>query len=68
MNNPRKDAINAKLRELANLLSDSLPDGVGFTLFLFEMGVTPAFVAYISNADRKSMIETVTEWLKTQQD
>lgn len=40
--------------------------GLGLALFVFEFGGPGKGIAYISNAQRDGMIDTVEEWLNKQ--
>jgi hypothetical protein len=60
------DPIPEKIRGTANALAQSLanalPKGVGFALFLFDLG-PGGTMSYISNANRADMIEAIRELL-----
>jgi hypothetical protein len=53
-------------RSLAMILKPNMPEGVGFTLFLYGYFDDPR-MAYISTADREDMIRLVKEWLAKQE-
>jgi hypothetical protein len=53
-------------RELIGYAIHKLGKRIGITLFVFEFGDLKNF-AYISNADRATMIDAVKEWLALQE-
>jgi hypothetical protein len=55
--------IQAKLKELAQMLDTKMPDGWGFTLLLFEYSPKDSLF-YISSAKRKDMMNTMREFIR----
>jgi len=55
------------IRALENFLQNKFGVRMGLTLFLFELNKEPSSVAYISNAQRADMIETIKEWIARQE-
>jgi len=59
--------LEEEARRVAGEIDASLPDGVGFTLLLFNFTEKPndpnAFTTYISSAERETMRETLRELL-----
>lgn len=49
-------------RNLADTLKSELPEGVGFTLFLFDYGGAKR-LTYLSTARREDMLRTIGAWL-----
>lgn len=47
------------MREAARAAQAKLPEGVGFSLFVWNNG-TPAVANYISNCDRRDVVEAVS--------
>lgn len=60
------DDIKRQLRTLAGDIDADLPDGWGFTLFLYSYGEKGS-IFYISSAERATMIEAIKEWLAKQE-
>lgn len=57
--------LEKQTRELAELLKDKVPAGVGFALFLFDFGAA-GNTAYVSTAKRDDMMNLLTEWMERQ--
>lgn len=57
-----REALQETLREMANILKACLPEGIGYTLWLYDYGAKGNTV-YISTAVREDMIKLVKEWL-----
>lgn len=55
-------ALQETLKEMARILKACLPDGVGYTLWLYDYGAGGNTV-YLSTAQRQDMIKLVEEWL-----
>ena len=58
------------LREIAGLLKDKLPSGVGFALFLFDYTVDtklPGNLFYVSSARREDMLRVLKEFIAKQE-
>jgi hypothetical protein len=53
--------LEAKCREIGNLLGDAVPPGVGFMLALFDFG-EGGNLTYLSNAAREDMIKMLAEF------
>jgi hypothetical protein len=51
-----------RLRTLAGMIEDELPDGWGFGLMLFTFG-EGGVMFWISNAQRADMVKTMKEWI-----
>jgi len=68
---PTRRELEQELPRMISALEDFLQDrfGVrmGLTLFLFELNKEPTSIAYISNAQREDMVQTVREWLARQE-
>lgn len=63
--------IEGKLRELGNQLNDSMPEGFGFALLMFdytkrENPINQGAMFYISSAKREDMIKAMEEFLEKQ--
>lgn len=54
--------LEKQTREIANVVKERLPAGVGFALFLFDYGAE-GNTAYVSTAKRDDMIRLIEEWL-----
>jgi hypothetical protein len=61
----RHDArpIERAARELGQAIGESLPEGVGFALTLFDFGAG-GMLAYVSNAQREDMIRALREQIE----
>lgn len=57
--------VETKLREIGGVIGKELPQGFGFTLFLFEYGEGGSMF-YISSAQREDMIKAIMEFLEKQ--
>jgi hypothetical protein len=55
--------IEGSLEGIARTIKSGLPDGIGFTLFLYEYG-SDGWFTYASSALREDMVNVVKEWLK----
>lgn len=55
--------LQAVLKSIGSKVGGALPDGWGFALFLFEMGMKGGATFYISSADRESVVEAMQEWM-----
>lgn len=51
-------------RSIAAELKSKLPPGVGFAVLLFDIGAK-GNLAYVSNAQRSSMLEAMREFIRT---
>lgn len=66
----RNEDLERALRTMATKLSEDLPDGWAFGLFLVPFGINQAApkgigsVFWISNADRDGMIDAVKGWIE----
>lgn len=54
--------LEAQAREIGKLLAHGMPPGVGFTLLVFDFGPEGS-LAYISNANRRDMLNALKEFL-----
>lgn len=65
----RNEDVERRLRTMASLIEDDLPDGWAFGLFLVPFGANEAApkgngaVFWISNAERAGMIDAVKGWI-----
>lgn len=59
--------LEAEARRVAGEIGASLPEGVGFTVLLFNFTETPDdpdnFITYLSSGDRETMKQTLRELL-----
>lgn len=55
--------LEAVRNGLGAALSEALPEGVGFTLILFDFG-KGGNITYLSNAQREDMEQTLADLLK----
>ena len=53
--------LEAKCREIGNVLGDAVPPGVGFMFVLFDFG-EGGHLTYLSNATREDMIKLLAEF------
>lgn len=66
----RNEDVERRLRTMASLIEDDLPDGWAFGLFLVPFGANEAApkgkgsVFWISNAERAGMIDAVKGWIE----
>lgn len=58
-----KPTDDETMRLYAQLLQNIVTEGYGFTLLVFEINAIPAKIAYISNAEREDMKNTMQEML-----
>lgn len=58
--------LETQCRFLADLVAANLPREQGFALFLFDFG-DGGNCAYVSNAQRETMIAAVRQWLARQE-
>lgn len=54
--------LEKQTREIANVVKERVPAGVGFALFLFDFGAD-GNIGYVSTAQRDDMIRLIEEWL-----
>ena len=59
--------LEEAMRRLADALRGFVPEGVGFTVFLFDMGQPSGFVSYLSTANRKDMVDVIKKWIAAQE-
>lgn len=59
----RDPEIEVILKDLGKIIGSSLPKGVGFSLFIFDIG-EGGNMFYISNADRQDMIKAMKEFIE----
>lgn len=65
-NNIDDDYSNRKMSQLASLIDENLPGGVGqygFCLFVFGLD-KPETCNYISNCNRSTTAKAIKEWLE----
>jgi hypothetical protein len=53
--------VHAQMNAIAEVLSDALPKGWGFTLLMFRLDVHDGRMNYISSADREPMLAAMKE-------
>lgn len=58
-----EDDLNNIARQVAPIVADQLPVGVGFALMVFDFGDKGSF-AWISNADRDDMLLALREFIQ----
>ena len=58
--------LEMQCREIADLLKEKVPAGVGFTLFLFDFG-QKGNTAYVSMGQRDDSVKLIREWLAKQE-
>lgn len=58
-----KPTDDETMRLYAQLLQNVVTEGYGFTLLVFETNTMPSKIAYISNAEREDMKNTMQEML-----
>lgn len=67
-----QDEIKGLLEQMARAIDKNLPDGWGFALQFVNYdvgeGTTPRAIFYISNMERKSMIASLQEFIRTQKE
>jgi hypothetical protein len=52
------------MRNIAEMVSDALPENYGFTLLVFEIGDKDGTMNYMSNAHRQDMIRALEELIR----
>lgn len=62
---PIPPAVKEQMRRFAQDIAAQLPQGWGFTLLVFQFGPSGA-MAYISNAERQDVLQSMSEFIKTQ--
>ncbi len=62
----RNEQAEGQLHDIGRIIADSLPDGWGFTLLLFEFGAGGS-TFYLSNARRDDMVRALQEFIERQQ-
>lgn len=61
--------IQSLLRDVAKRIGADMPDGWGFTLFLFSYDAPPDnSLFYISSANREDMRKAIQEWLAMEEE
>lgn len=58
----KNEAIKAKLRDMAEYLKSQMPEGWGFTFFMFDHKPKGS-IFYVSSAERDGMIKTLEEFI-----
>jgi len=58
--------ILAALQKFAPLIDHSIPEGMGFALMIFDMNKQPTDFFYISNAERRTMLRAMKEFVDAQ--
>lgn len=61
----QKAEIEALLKKLGQKIGQDMPKGMGFTLFIFDIG-PHGNMFYISNAQRADMIKSLEEFIGRQ--
>lgn len=59
---PIRPELSEPMNELARVLSEVLPDGVGFALLVFDFG-KGGFMNYISNSERADVVRAMREFI-----
>lgn len=63
----RHAGIEDALKRIGAQITEALPEGIAFGLFLTHMGDTPiekgGAVFWISNAEREGMVEAIKGWI-----
>lgn len=59
----RDPELESALRDLAKYIDGKLPPGFGFCLLLFTF--EPGATFYISNAERKTMLKALQEFVRS---
>jgi len=63
---PIDEKMKENMNRIARVITQSLPEGWGFSLFLFEYGEAGS-CTYISSADRLDVISMVKQWIAYQE-
>jgi hypothetical protein len=63
----RNPQIESDLKKIGKTIADVLPDGWGFTLFIFSFG-EDGNTFYLSNAKREDMLKALVEFIMRQQE
>lgn len=58
--------VEKQLKEIGRGIAKSLPDGFGFTLFIFSFGEGGS-TFYLSNAERGDMLAAMREFMERQE-
>ena len=61
----RNAEIEKQLKEIGGSIAKSLPEGWGFTLFIFSFGEGGS-TFYLSNAERGDMMQALEEFMDRQ--
>lgn len=65
------DEAEQAMRELARAIKQTMPQGFGFTLFLFRYGSAPGKdrgeLFYLSSANREDMMKMLKEFITRQE-
>ena len=56
--------LKSKIAEIGEVLQSTLPEGIGYALFLFEHSKEDGALYYLSNSEREGMKEVIREWLE----
>lgn len=66
----RENEVRENLQEIAKVVEDMLPEGMGFTVLAYEFGDEnpERKMLYVSNGNRKDVIWAMTEFVRTQTD
>ena len=62
----RKEAeeiVKSRLQGIAKKVNDELPVGFGFVVLSFSFD-KPGLMMYVSNADRKDIVQAMKEWIE----
>lgn len=59
----KKEVTPEVMQAYAKLLDSVIPEGYGFTLFVFETNVSPSKINYISSTKREDMKAGIREML-----
>lgn len=58
--------IESRLRDIGETLKKRVPEGMGFTVLMFDYGAGGAMF-YLSSAQRADMINSMKEFIKKQE-
>ena len=62
----RNAEVEKQLKEIGRAIAKDLPDGFGFTLFIFSFGEGGS-TFYLSNANRDDMLAAMREFMERQE-
>jgi hypothetical protein len=62
----RNEEIEQQLKAVGRAVKDNMPDGWGFTLFMFSYGADGSMF-YLSSANREDMVKAMKEFIERQE-